>query len=202
MTRSHHEAMRYELATATNITSAATVPAFFDWKDNEDLAACLDRLCTQITGATHREFEDDGPDGPKRFVASCDAVTGAGDGKINSEAAYGVLVRQHDTGRQVELVKLFDVNWVNGTATTPAADTRQPKLAKSLTLTSTGALEAMTGGGVEPRPYPDNGVAVAAGAGVCYVLTDVGPLRAIVRVFRNSGGSATGGAHPRSARWK
>lgn len=196
----HSEALKYEAQAALNVGTTATIPRLTTWTEGDSMQTALDKIAATITGASAVSFADDGRDMPNRFVATCDAVNAAAADRVNAEACYGAIV--HDAGgtRQIELVKILDASWVNGTDT--RGDSRNGKLAKSVTVVSAGALEALSGGSVEPKAYPAGGSSLTVGGGAFYAFTDIGPFRGLVRVFRNTGGTATGGAHPRSARWR
>lgn len=192
----YQQAMKYSSAAGITAAAIATAPA--GGVSGVDREACLDQL-RALDGASVIELPGPGiEDSPHRLVLGCDAV--ASDTNTSTEELYLVRSQGFDAanvyGCSVEYVGL--ITWTySGTAR--AGGRTDTKVPKAVGIVSSGLLEAMSGGGVVPKPYPAAGN-VAKGGGVGVHIVDMGDAIAVLRL--STKGAAATSVHPRHALWK
>lgn len=193
MSGRYQEAMVYSSKVGVTNAAVATPAASYSGNTLAEILATLEA----IDGASIIPMGAPGVEGSAhRLTLGCDFV--GSDGQTAQEDVFGV--RSMGLGGSlagVMLEHLCLATWTVG-ATDRAGGRASTKLARAVAVTSSGRLEALSGGSVVPKPYPATGN-VAKGGGVSVGIIDTGDYVAILRL--SSRGSATS-SHPMHARWK
>lgn len=164
---------------------AAVVPSRFYTLNSPEttLASILERLENTVNMALVRVEQTDKRPVPHRLFLQMHFNTGAADGSTGGEDVYGVLEANLNGKPAVQLLKLFSrtVTLTTGSGATVgggaygggnASGGQFPE--QATTVTTTGVLEALTGGTIEPLAVSDGRM-----SGVS--LADIGPFIGLLR---------------------
>jgi hypothetical protein len=142
------------------------------------------------------------PGAPNRLVLQLHFNTGAADGETGGEDVYGLLPGQLSGKPCIYALKLFGrtvtlttagANTVGGGSAGGGRSNGGQFPEQATTLTSTGVIEGLSSGAVEPKVLNDGRMTMVG-------LADIGPFIAILRCPYGASGGA--GVSPLHARWR